>query len=553
MVLWLGLFGAVFCLAFSAQQRVVFGSSSAALTLAVSGVGFLFTPLLLRWTRSPTIVGHVTMAIFCAALGSLSYLRGGLVPTVMMWAAVIPPIIILLSVRYLDGIGWVLVILCEIAFLNHATEAGLPAQPPTPGSGSLGLSALVVASTAIAIGYDLGRRKQEEQQRELEQRLIQAEKLESVGRLAAGIAHDFNNLLTVIRTHTTLLAGSVNGENARQDLATIDKAVERGAELTSQLLAFGRRGILRQETFAIDALIREVKLLLERVLPQTIAVTVTLAPEVRSVTADRQQIVHVLLNLALNARDAMPAGGRLAIRARNCRVDDGAASPDRELHPGSYVSIDVADDGEGMSPELVTRIFEPFFTTRAAAGGSGLGLASAYGIVRRAGGTISVDSALGRGSTFSVYLPAAAELAAAPALEGAPPPAPPRATILLVEDEPAVRRATARLLARQGYVVLSAEDGMRALEVGESHTGPIHLLLTDVVMPRLSGHEVAKALAKQRPDMLIAYMSGYSDDPEVARQVAQHRAAFIRKPFEVDDLLRDVEAMLARGIGAGKS
>jgi CheY-like chemotaxis protein len=212
------------------------------------------------------------------------------------------------------------------------------------------------------------------------------------------------------------------------------------------------------------------------------------------------------------------------------------------------VLIDVADEGHGMSPELRARIFEPFFTTKANTGGSGLGLASAYGIVRRAGGTITVDSHPGQGSTFHVYLPAAAARAEADAPSGTVPSmAPAQATILLVEDEPAVRRATARLLRRQGYIVIAAEDGVRALELSEGHDGPIHLLLTDVVMPRLSGHEVAGQLLKQRPDVLVAYMSGYSDDPEIARQVAEQRAAFIRKPFEVTDLLKEVEMMLARG------
>jgi two-component system cell cycle sensor histidine kinase/response regulator CckA len=214
----------------------------------------------------------------------------------------------------------------------------------------------------------------------------------------------------------------------------------------------------------------------------------------------------------------------------------------------------VADEGHGMSPELRARIFEPFFTTKANAGGSGLGLASAYGIVRRAGGTITVDSTLGKGSTFHVYLPAGAARAEAEAASasGTVPSSPPsQATILLLEDEPAVRRATARLLRRHGYVVIAAEDGVRALEMSESHSGPIHLLLTDVVMPRLSGHEVASLISKQRPEVLVAYMSGYSDDPEIARQVAGQRAAFIRKPFEVNDLLKEVDAMLARGSELG--
>jgi signal transduction histidine kinase/CheY-like chemotaxis protein len=555
LVLWLSLFGAVLCLAFSQQQRSTYGSTRAALPLALAAVVFLLAPLILRWTRSPTIAGHAAMAAFALALGFLSHHRGGLVPTVMMWGAVIPPIVILLSVRgYIHGVGWVFVVVAEIAVLAWLNRSSPPAAVVTSAGVSVGLSALVAATTAIAIGYDLGKMKQEQEQRALEQRLIQAEKLESLGRLAAGIAHDFNNLLTVIRTHTKLLAGNVNGETANQDLATIDTAAERGAELTSQLLAFGRRGILRQETFAIDTVISNVKVLLERVLPENILVSVSSVPEVRSVTADKQQIEHVLINLALNARDAMPGGGRLKITVQNCQIQDSDGEPEKDLAPGSYVSIDVADEGHGMSPELRVRIFEPFFTTKANAGGSGLGLASAYGIVRRAGGTITVDSTLGKGSTFRVYLPAGdtrAEAESASA-SGTVPSAPlAQATILLVEDEPAVRRATARLLRRQGYVVLAAEDGPRALEISESHSGPIHLLLTDVVMPRLSGHEVASLMTKQRPEVLVAYMSGYSDDPEISRQVAGQRAAFIRKPFEVSDLLKEIDALLARGAGLG--
>jgi two-component system, cell cycle sensor histidine kinase and response regulator CckA len=534
-------------LAFAAQQYWVFGSRGAALSLVLAGVAFLCVPVVLRVSRSVTITGHLGMAIFCIALGTISYLRGGLIPNVLMWTVVIPPTVVLFRAgSFIPGIAWAAIILFEFVLLNSLMKLGIVGTPARHGNGFAGLSALLVVTTGISIGYEIRRRRHAAERRKLEQMLLQSEKFESVGRLAAGIAHDFNNLLTVIRAHCRLLDGVAPRESpAGLDLAAIDEAASRGAHLTAQLLGFARRGIVQPETFGIHGMVLEVHRLLKRLLPANLDLVIKRDPLAWNVTADRAQMEQVLINLALNARDAMPTGGELRIETRNVELD-GRSSQLADAPPGRYVVLMVSDDGSGIAPEILPRIFEPFFTTKSRSGGMGLGLASAYGIAKRAGGTLTVESKLGRGSTFRLYLPAAdAALDTKQAAD--PEPAPPAtpATILLVEDEPAVRRATSRLLVRQGYRVLVAEDGARALELGKSHSETIHLLLTDIVMPGLSGHDVARALAEDRPALRVAYLSGYSDDLDVAREVAKENARLIRKPYDADDLLRQVREMVA--------
>ncbi|HMJ15395.1 MAG TPA: ATP-binding protein [Polyangiaceae bacterium] len=561
LILWAGVGGAPLCLLFAVQQYWVFGSTPAAVTLVIAGVTLLGALLLSR--VSVSLAGHFQMGVLCVAIGTLSYLRGGLIPNVLMWTLVVPPTAVLFGARgILPGIAWAAFILVELVLLHTLMKLGYPGTVARHGNGVAGLSALVVVTTAIAITYDVRRKRHEEQRRKLEELLFQSKKLESVGRLAAGIAHDFNNLLTVIRSHARLLDASVPAEGtAAQDLATIDEAARKGAHLTGQLLAFARRGILRPETFPIDEAVTQVRTLLDRVLPANLQVVVSNEAGARYVTADRQQIEHLLINLALNARDATPNGGNIRVKTGRVQIGSRRPEPGLDLPPGAYVVLEVSDDGAGIAKEVLPHIFEPFFTTKNDKGGTGLGLASAYGIVQRAGGSITVSSELGHGATFRVYLPAASADAASelrpsytsdsalllsPAAPCPPvrvvPPATP-ATILLVEDEPAVRRATSRLLARHGYRILVAEDGARALELGKSHSGEIDLLLTDIVMPELSGYEVARVLRQSRPALRVAYLSGYSNDQEVAEQVGMNLARFIRKPYDPDDLLRQVQEL----------
>jgi signal transduction histidine kinase/ActR/RegA family two-component response regulator len=567
LIVWAGVGGAPLCVAFAAQQFWVFDSVAAAVTLLVAGVVMLCSPLLSR--ISLTLAGHFQMAVLCVAIGTLSYLRGGLIPNVMMWTLVVPPTAVLFGVKgFLPGVAWTLFILVELVVLHTLMKLGYPGTTPRHGTGLGGLSALVVVTTAIAITYDVRRKGHEAQRRKLEELLFQSKKLESVGRLAAGIAHDFNNLLTVIRTHVRLLEGAVaSGDTAAQDLATIDQAATKGAHLTQQLLAFARRGILRPETFAVDDVVTQVRGLLARVLPANLHVIVRADSAPLYVTADRQQVEHVLINLALNARDASPHGGQVRITTRRLQIGRRVPEPGVDLPRGEYVVLEVSDDGVGITKDVLPHIFEPFFTTKIDNGGTGLGLASAQGIAQRAGGTISVRSEPGRGATFNVYLPAAA--APRPLVESSPSKASPRAasavpsaddpssapaapaTILLVEDEPDVRRATSRLLARQGYRILIAEDGARAVELARSHAGVIDVLLTDIVMPALSGHEVARALRETRPDLRVAYLSGYSNDQEVARQVGMNLARFIQKPYDPDDLLRQVQELTGKAPALG--
>jgi signal transduction histidine kinase/ActR/RegA family two-component response regulator len=554
--MWAGVGGAPLCVAFAAQQFWVFRSSAAAITLLVAGVALLCGALLAR--VSLALSGHFQMAVLCAAIGTLSYLRGGLIPNVMMWTLVVPPTAVLFGVKgFFPGVVWALFILVELFVLHALMKLGYPGTVPRHGNGIGGLSALVVVTTAIAITYDVRRKRHEAQRRKLEELLFQSKKLESVGRLAAGIAHDFNNLLTVIRTNARLLEGAVAREGtAAQDLTTIDEAASKGAHLTQQLLAFARRGIVRPETFAVDEVVTQVRALLARVLPASLNVVLSADSSPLYVTVDRQQIEHVLINLALNARDAMPHGGQVRIATRRVTIGKRLPEAGVELPRGDYVVLEVADDGVGIAKDDLPHIFEPFFTTKGDNGGTGLGLASAHGIVQRAGGTISVRSEPGRGATFRVYLPAATAQPAVDRLATGPvrplpaaPPEQPRAlpltpaTILVVEDEPAVRRATSRLLARHGYQILIAEDGAQALELGRTHPGRIDVLLTDLVMPELSGHEVARALRETRPALRVAYLSGYSNDQEVARQVGMNLARFIRKPYDPDDLLRQVHEL----------
>ena len=386
------------------------------------------------------------------------------------------------------------------------------------------------------------------EQRRLQQQLVQSQKMEAVGRLAGGIAHDFNNLLTVITSYSDLLLQDLGGEDPkREDVEQVRKAAEGAAALTRQLLAFSRQQVLAPRVVSLSVVVQGVEKMLRRVIGEDVDLVTALDPDVGSVKADVGQLEQVLMNLAVNARDAMPAGGKLTIETANVEHDPDSAR-EREAAPvRRCVMLAVSDTGIGMDEATKARIFEPFFTTKEAGKGTGLGLATVYGIVQQSGGFIWVYSEPGHGTTFKIYLPQVEAPLEGRAV-GAAPGDLPRGTetILLVEDAAAVRAVTRQVLERQGYTVLEAAHGAAALQTAAGHPGPIHLLLTDVVMPVLSGRQLADQLARLRPDAKVLYASGYTDDAVVRHGVLEAGISYLQKPFTADSLARKVREVLDR-------
>jgi two-component system cell cycle sensor histidine kinase/response regulator CckA len=381
-------------------------------------------------------------------------------------------------------------------------------------------------------------------QRRLEQQLAQAQRMESIGRLAGGIAHDFNNLLTVILSSVRLVIARLSSDaQVRADLDRIKEAGERAARLTRQLLLFARRTPLAPSQIDLNDLARQMERLLRPVMGEHIELRTALASELGAVMGDRAQLEQVLVNLAINARDAMPDGGRLTIETRNVTIGAHRTPGHPEVPPGDYVLLAVSDTGAGIPSESLPHIFEPFFTTKPAGQGTGLGLATCHGIIHQAGGAILVDTEVGRGTTFTILLPQVAERAQ----PAAPPPRarPGRGseTVLFVEDDPAVRQVGVRILAEQGYRVLAAGSGAEAIALAGTHPGPIHLLVTDVVMPNMSGTELARILLVLLPDLRVLYTSGHTDDT-FAREVARPGAGFLPKPYVAETLLEMTRVVL---------
>lgn len=381
----------------------------------------------------------------------------------------------------------------------------------------------------------------------LEDQIRQAQKMEAIGRLAGGVAHDFNNILSVILSYAGFaMSGVREGDPLRQDLQEIHDAAERAAGLTRQLLAFGRRQMLQPEPLHLNDVVGSMAAMLQRVLGEDIELVQDLSPDLWAVYVDRTQIEQVILNLAVNARDAMAEGGVLTLETANVELDEAYAATHAGVAPGSYVLLSVSDTGVGMSEAVKARVFEPFFTTKEAGRGTGLGLATVYGIVKQSGGHIWVYSELGKGTTFKIYLPRHLEGAGRTETRRAPRAEELRGTetILLVEDEPAVRSAVQRSLEGAGYTVLVAETPGDAMLLAERHEGEIHLVLTDVVMPRLSGKELVGRLAGIRPGLRVLYMSGYTANAVVHGGVVDPGVHFISKPFTIEDLLRAVRRAL---------
>ncbi len=380
----------------------------------------------------------------------------------------------------------------------------------------------------------------------LQTQLLQAQKMEAVGRLAGGVAHDFNNLLTAITGYADLLLEDLSVEAAgREEVEEIKKAAHRAAALTRQLLAFSRQQVLATQVLDLNALVGDMEKMLRRLIGEDIDLRTGLARDLGAVQADPGQLEQVIMNLAVNARDAMPHGGKLTIETANAELDGTYAREHVPTEAGRYVMLAVTDTGIGMDEGTKAHLFEPFFTTKEQGKGTGLGLATVYGIVKQSGGYLWVYSEPGKGTTFKIYLPR---------VEGAPRPAaqPPVApgslrgseTILLVEDEAAVRNLTRRVLQGYGYTVLPTEDGQEALRAAHEHHGPIQLLVTDVVMPKMSGRELAQRLGPQRPEMKVLYLSGYTDDAIVHHGVLEPGLAFLQKPFTPQTLARKVREVL---------
>jgi two-component system, cell cycle sensor histidine kinase and response regulator CckA len=382
--------------------------------------------------------------------------------------------------------------------------------------------------------------------RELEDQLLQAQRMEAVGRLAGGIAHDFNNMLSVMGSYSAFVLEQLPEDAAaREDVKVIQGAVERSAALTRQLLAFSRKQMLQLETVELNGLVRQMEKMLRRVIGEDIALETRLQEGLGNVTADPGQIEQIVMNLAVNSRDAMPQGGTLALETRDVQVDAAMAGRRSDLKPGAYVMLAVSDSGVGMTPEVLSHIFEPFFTTKAVGEGTGLGLATVYGIVKQMSGDVSVTSQPGQGATFRILLPRSAA-AGAPAAAPAPDAGEGGGseTILLVEDEEMVRNAARRILERYGYRVMPAASGAIAERISEELGEPIDLLLTDVVMPELSGPQLVQRLTAQRPRLKVLYMTGYTEST-----LAQHlgggvQPEIVHKPFSPQALLRKVRRAL---------
>ena len=428
-------------------------------------------------------------------------------------------------------------------------------------SGSVGEDTAVAAMRAGATDYIMKDRLQRlgpavaravadagvrRERRRLEQQLFQVQKMDAVGRLAGGIAHDFNNVLTAILGAVELgLLDVPPAGPLREELEIIRDAATRAKDLIRRLLAFSARQVLQPTVLDLNHLVSDVAKMLRRLIGEDIELVLAAEPALGAVRADAGQLEQVLVNLAVNARDAMPQGGRLTIGTTNAALSGGDASPVPEAPPGPYVSLAVTDTGVGMNADTRAHLFEPFFTTKPRGKGTGLGLATVYGIVRQSGGHIAVDTAPGRGSAFHIYLPRVAEAPerAGPA-RAAVAPAGGRETLLVAEDEQLVRLLARKILEHAGYTVLVTSGGPDALRLAGQHVGPIDLLLTDVVMPEMSGRELVHRLAEQRPEMRVLYMSGYADEAVAQHGVLDPGTAFIQKPFTPDGLARKVREVL---------
>ena len=395
---------------------------------------------------------------------------------------------------------------------------------------------------AIAFVSDISQRKQ------LEEQLLHAQKMEAVGRLAGGVAHDFNNMLTVISGYNRMILDELSTMDPLRGYAEeILKAADRAGALTNQLLAFSRRQILQPRVINVNALVTQTQKMLQRVIGEDVELILHLGAPVGNIKADPGHVEQAIVNLAVNARDAMPLGGTLTIETSDVVLDENYVRTHMGVKPGEFTMIAVSDTGHGMDAETRRRIFEPFFTTKEKGKGTGLGLATVYGMVKQTGGDIWVYSEPGQGTTFKLYFPRVRE-AVSDSAEGEAAAARRSGgeTILVLEDEKAVRELTVRILQQLGYTILTASSGDEALEISRSHEGAIDVLLTDVVMPNMSGRQLADRLQESRPDAKVLYLSGYTENTVVHHGVLDAGVDFLPKPFSRENLARKLREVLAK-------
>jgi two-component system, cell cycle sensor histidine kinase and response regulator CckA len=442
-------------------------------------------------------------------------------------------------------------VLPEIAQLEitegHARQ--LPAAPTETPSSAQRSRVLDIEAAAFAAGVLVYTVRDLTNQARLEEQLAQSQKMDAIGQLAGGIAHDFNNLLTVIMSYGSLLLNDLDeGDPRRDDAQEIANAAARASGLTHQLLAFSRKQILEPRLMSVNDVVNGVEKLLRRLIGEDIELATTLEPDLYSINADPGQLEQVLINLAVNSRDAMPEGGRLHISTANTFLSAEHGGRQLSASPGQYIMLAVSDTGVGMSREIQRRMFEPFFTTKGQGKGTGLGLATVYGIIKQSGGDVWIYSEPGKGTTFKVYFPRAGE---GPALHlvAENTQMSPRGTetILVVEDDPALRALSARVLEANGYTVLLARNGIEALAIASGYAGHIDMVATDVVMPKMNGRPLVEKLTETRQGMRVLFMSGYTDDEVMRRGVIDGHAAFLQKPFTPPQFARKVREVLDQG------
>jgi len=402
-----------------------------------------------------------------------------------------------------------------------------------------------VVGSVVSARDVTGERRLKQEKHDLAEQLRQAQKMDAIGRLAGGIAHDFNNLLTIICSYSSFVdEGLAERDPLKADVREIIDASNRATTLIRQLLAFSRKQVLEPRVLDLNAVVLGLEKMLARLIGEHIELRIRLAPELGRVSADPSQLEQILMNLAINARDAMPNGGRLSVATVEREVVPKGEGSVPGIVPGAYVVLTVRDTGVGMSPEVRERVFEPFYTTKDPGQGTGLGLATVYGIVKQSGGEIRVDSTAGLGTVFDIYLPRADEEPPEEQAAAAPSELRGSETLLLVEDERSVRELATRVLTEAGYHVIPASNGIEALAAVERHRGAIHLVVSDVVMPQMGGKELSDRLSSRAHATRVLFMSGYTDDAIARHGVLEEGTHLLSKPFTGATLLRKVRQVL---------
>lgn len=405
---------------------------------------------------------------------------------------------------------------------------------------------LHIDSAAFAPGVLVYTVRDLTNQSRLEEQLAQSQKMDAVGQLAGGVAHDFNNLLTVIMSYSSMLLSDFDEKDPRrEDVQEISDAASRASGLTSQLLAFSRKQLMEPRVISVNSVVSGIEKLLRRLIGEDIELATTLDPDLSLINADPGQLEQVLINLVVNARDAMPDGGRLHITTSNTNLSNEQSERHLEAAPGEYVMVAVTDTGTGMTREVQQRVFEPFFTTKGQGKGTGLGLSTVYGIVKQSGGDVWIYSEPGNGTTFKVYFPrVAGSEESLPVKEDSQATPGGNETVLIVEDDAALRALSARILETNGYTVLLARNGLEALALASGHAGQIDLVASDVVMPKMNGRPLVEKLLETRKEMKVLFMSGYTDDEVMRRGVIDGRTAFLQKPFTPAQLAKKIRDVL---------